>query len=152
VTLADELEFIRGYVDIEQMRLGERLRDLGCAARIVGRVPSLILQPLVEHVQHGIAPAARREYHLARLSRGHIPALEYATRPWSGTRVAGPAKGIGLANTRARMRTCTEMVRAGARRWRWSGGDRADTLLGAMTLATLMLTTNRWRGSTYNGC
>ena len=26
VTLAEELEFIRGYVEIEQMRLGERLR------------------------------------------------------------------------------------------------------------------------------
>ena len=58
LTLAEELDFIRGYVEIEQMRLGERLRviwDIQPEA-LESRVPSLILQPLVENaIQHGIA-------------------------------------------------------------------------------------------------
>jgi LytS/YehU family sensor histidine kinase len=60
VTLADELEFIRGYVDIEQMRLGERLRVIWDVPPelLPARVPSLILQPLVENaIKHGIEPA-----------------------------------------------------------------------------------------------
>jgi two-component system sensor histidine kinase AlgZ len=59
VRLADELEAVRDYLDVESLRLGERLRwrvevgdDLG---RL--RVPPLCLQPLVENaVLHGIAP------------------------------------------------------------------------------------------------
>jgi two-component system sensor histidine kinase AlgZ len=60
-TLAEELELVRRYLNIEHQRLGERLRvhwdlqDLPGAAR----VPSLIVQPLVENaVYHGIEPTA----------------------------------------------------------------------------------------------
>lgn len=60
-TLGDELELARGYLRIEQQRLGERLRvvwDLeGLPERAL--LPALILQPLLENaVYHGIEPAA----------------------------------------------------------------------------------------------
>lgn len=60
VPLADELEFIQGYLGVERARFGDRLRvawDVEPSARAV-RVPGLLLQPLVENaVAHGIAPA-----------------------------------------------------------------------------------------------
>ncbi|HEX4858612.1 MAG TPA: sensor histidine kinase [Usitatibacteraceae bacterium] len=59
VPLADEIALCRKYLEIEQIRLGERLQvewDLaGAPARAM--VPPLILQPLLENaVYHGIEP------------------------------------------------------------------------------------------------
>jgi len=60
VTLAEELEFVEGYLEVEKARFGDRLQVAWAVtpdAR-TARVPGLILQPLVENaVGHGIAPA-----------------------------------------------------------------------------------------------
>jgi hypothetical protein len=108
--LGEEIEFIKAYLDIEQMRLGDRLRVIWEVAEdLLGfRVPSLLLQPLVENaIQHGISSSskpgclqirARREgefLHLqVRDSGPGLPASGQPTHP-----------GIGLANTQARLRT-----------------------------------------------
>jgi LytS/YehU family sensor histidine kinase len=59
VLLAEEWEFVRVYLALEQLRLGDRLRvdaDVADAALQVV-VPAFVLQPLVENaIQHGIAP------------------------------------------------------------------------------------------------
>lgn len=56
--LADEMRFVRNYLALEQLRLGDRLRvveDVDDDA-LECRVPALVLQPLVENaVRHGIA-------------------------------------------------------------------------------------------------
>jgi LytS/YehU family sensor histidine kinase len=61
VTLGDELEFVRNYLALEQLRFGDRLRvveridpdALDCA------LPSLTMQPLVENaIKYGVAPRA----------------------------------------------------------------------------------------------
>lgn len=61
VPLDEELDFIARYLDIETMRFPDRLRvtvDVAPAAR-AAKVPSLILQPIVENaIEHGIAPRA----------------------------------------------------------------------------------------------
>jgi len=61
VPLEDELDFVTRYLDIETTRFPDRLSvalDIEPAARRA-RVPSLILQPLVENaIEHGIAPRA----------------------------------------------------------------------------------------------
>jgi sensor histidine kinase YesM len=69
IALEDELEFVRNYLALEKLRLGDRLRvveRIEPAAIELG-VPALLLQPLVENaVRHGLAP--RREGGSVRLS------------------------------------------------------------------------------------
>jgi two-component system sensor histidine kinase AlgZ len=59
--LADEIALCRQYLDLEKLRLGDRLRvDWDVAAVPADlRVPPLMLQPLIENaVHHGIEPMA----------------------------------------------------------------------------------------------
>jgi two-component system sensor histidine kinase AlgZ len=58
-TLADEVALCRQYLNLEQLRLGERLRVDWDIASMPGDalVPQLLLQPLVENaIYHGIEP------------------------------------------------------------------------------------------------
>jgi sensor histidine kinase YesM len=59
VTLRAELDFIRSYLALEQLRLGERLAVVEQVAdeTLDALIPSLLLQPLVENaIVHAIAP------------------------------------------------------------------------------------------------
>lgn len=108
VTLAEEMEFLHKYLDIEKMRLGNRLRlaiDVP-ADLLSARVPSLILQPMVENsIKHGISKrAAGGQIRLsaARLN-GTLNVCVYNDGPalqpgWEAT-----SAGIGIANVRARL-------------------------------------------------
>ena len=62
VEMAEELEYLRAYLDIEQIHFGPRLRieyRIDAAALDV-LVPTLILQPLVENaIRHGLEPIVR---------------------------------------------------------------------------------------------
>lgn len=59
VRLVDEVEFVRRYLEIEQMRYGDRLSvriDLNDDT-LDSLVPGMLLQPIVENaVRHGVAP------------------------------------------------------------------------------------------------
>jgi two-component sensor histidine kinase len=58
-TLDEELNFARHYLDIEQVRFGERLQVQLSRGNATGdeALPSLLLQPLLENaVRHGLAP------------------------------------------------------------------------------------------------
>src|SRR4029453_17820139 len=60
VTLGEELELIVSYLDIEQARFEERLRTIVDVPEelLSLRVPSLLVQPLVENaIKHGITPS-----------------------------------------------------------------------------------------------
>ena len=111
VTLRDELEFLRCYLEIEQIRFQDRLTtEMKIDPRALdSRVPNLILQPVVENaIRHGVAP---------RSSPGRV---EVEARRRNGTLLIevsdnGPglasnqkadslfSKGVGLANTKARL-------------------------------------------------
>ncbi len=60
VSLHEELEFTQRYINIEQLRLGDRLKitwDIDDEVDTENKVPALILQPLVENaIYHGIEP------------------------------------------------------------------------------------------------
>jgi LytS/YehU family sensor histidine kinase len=62
VPLDREIDMVRAYLDIEQVRFGPRLQvriDVDQRARDLP-VPPLVLQPIVENaVKHGVAPHAR---------------------------------------------------------------------------------------------
>jgi LytS/YehU family sensor histidine kinase len=58
VTLAEEVEYLQRYVDIQKVRFGERLQfSIDIPADLLdAQVPSLLLQPLVENaIKHGVA-------------------------------------------------------------------------------------------------
>src|SRR5688500_2264493 len=59
VTLREELEFLRNYLEIEQTRFHDRLSDLYAIdqSSVAAQVPNLILQPLVENaIRHAVTP------------------------------------------------------------------------------------------------
>jgi len=63
VTLNEELEFLRCYLEIEQIRFSDRLTvEFDIADETLSaQVPHLILQPIVENaLKHGIAPYAAK--------------------------------------------------------------------------------------------
>lgn len=110
VTLQQELEFLRLYLEIEQTRFGDRLTvQLNAAPETLNaRVPNLILQPLVENaIHHGVAKRrgeglleinAVRENGALRLS---VRDNGYGVEPKDERN----GRGLGLANTRARLQT-----------------------------------------------
>ena len=58
-SIRDEIEFLRTYLYIEEVRFGDRLQvEIEMAPEVAGEeIPSLILQPLVENaLKHGLAP------------------------------------------------------------------------------------------------
>jgi len=110
VPLHQEIEFLKGYLEIEQMRFPDRLSvtfDVEPRASDLF-VPHLILQPLVENaLRHGIMPreeAGRIEVSARVLNDQR---LELAVRDngngLSPARAAAPREGIGLKNVRSRL-------------------------------------------------
>ena len=109
VALKEELEVLQKYLDIEQVRLGDRMTvniDIDPDA-LDAQLPNFLLQPLVENaVRHGIAtrvePGQLRISATRRSNRLTIDILN------SGDdvpphRLTLLNQGVGLANTRARL-------------------------------------------------
>ena len=105
VSLADELKFVREYLDIETMRFGSRLTvtqsiDPGTLRCLV---PQLILQPLVENaIRHGIA-SSRENGWVEISARAAARGLELCIRNSVGI-VKREGAGVGLRNTRERLK------------------------------------------------
>ena len=107
VSLKQELDFLERYLDIEQIRFGDRLRvqmNIEPAA-LRARVPNLLLQPLVENaIRHGIAPRAEAGLVEIRATRenGMLRLQVHDDGPGlpDGD---GLHNGVGLTNTMARL-------------------------------------------------
>ncbi len=109
VTLRDELKFLQSYLEIEKIRFGQRLtvQTEFPADLLDASVPNLILQPLVENaIRHGIEPHAKPGCIELRAQRvnGELT-LDVCD---NGAGMSDPnaiSEGVGLTNTRARLRT-----------------------------------------------
>jgi two-component system, LytTR family, sensor kinase len=118
-SLDEEMGFLRTYLDIEQIRFGERLLvEFDVESSITHTaVPTLILQPLVENaIKHGIAPKVGKSRILVRAKRngdsillsveddgiGLFGKRDRSRRPLPG---AEPGAGVGLQNIRERLKT-----------------------------------------------
>jgi two-component system LytT family sensor kinase len=110
-TLGQEMDLIEAYLDIERARFEERLRvkiDVPFSERAI-RVPSLLVQPLVENaVKHGIGPC--RAGGVITVAARRASATLYISVQDTGAGVdevslAGGRKlGVGLANVEQRLR------------------------------------------------
>lgn len=111
VTLQQEMEFLRCYLEIERVRFQDRLiTEVHIdPAALDSTVPNLILQPIVENaIRHGIAPRstpgqiiiqAKQENGLLRIEvRDNGPGLPANRKDESLFN-----KGVGLANTQTRL-------------------------------------------------
>jgi two-component system, LytTR family, sensor kinase len=107
VTLGEEVEYLQRYVDIQQVRFGERLSvSVDIAPDLLNvPVPNLLLQPLVENaIKHGIAKrAAGGSVRVAgALKDGSLRLSVYNDGP--AFPESWQANGVGLTNLRTRLR------------------------------------------------
>lgn len=106
VSLAEEIELAQHYLDLEKLRLGERLAvdwqiepDSGALP-----IPPLILQPLLENaVYHGIEPSATGGCICVRIGR-HREALRIViANPLADASCHGLGNQMALDNIRERL-------------------------------------------------
>jgi two-component system LytT family sensor kinase len=108
VTLAEEVEYLQRYLEIQKVRFGERLQvSVDIPAELLhAQVPNLLLQPLVENaIKHGIAKrvaggtvrvaGARHEGTLCLTVYNDGPSVP---TDWQSTHT-----GVGLGNLRTRL-------------------------------------------------
>ncbi|BDU77839.1 sensor histidine kinase [Mesoterricola sediminis] len=105
VSLERELALVDSYLAIEKVRFQDRLEvQVEVPAALArARVPRFVLQPLVENaIRHGIAPRARSgRINIRAAAAGDQLALEVRD---DGAGFDGTREGIGLRNTRERLR------------------------------------------------
>jgi len=111
-TLGEELEMVRSYLALYQIRMEERLTyriDAGADA-LAARIPALLLQPLVENaIHHGLEPKLEggRVLVSAEIVAGRLRIRvsdDGLGLAHTGRRLP-PGAGMALANLRARLHT-----------------------------------------------
>jgi two-component system LytT family sensor kinase len=105
ISLRGELEFVRAYLDLEQMRLGARLAVRWRVApdAEAALIPQLLLQPLVENaIVHGVAPARDGGWIEIEASVRDGQLLVEIRNSVAGA--SPPGLQVGLANVKARLK------------------------------------------------
>ena len=110
VTLQQEIEFLNGYLEIERIRFQDRLTtDIRVDPDVLDvRVPNLILQPIVENaMRHAVGNSASGRVEVVAVPRNGVVRIEVKDNgpgmdpDWMLDVRRG--RGLGLANTRARL-------------------------------------------------
>ena len=113
IPLSEEVEIIKAYLEIEKLRLGERLNteiDIDESALSI-LIPILSIEPLVENaVKHGVATSSKPErvrLAVRTLADGVHITVENTGGGRSVSREAPRAgAGVGLANVSRRLQLC----------------------------------------------
>ena len=109
VTLAQEVETLKLYLEIEKMRFEDRMRPhFRIDAETIGaRLPSLLLQPLIENaIKYAVTPSETgADIWINATREGESVRIEVADNgTGEGANVAAsPSTGVGLANIRERL-------------------------------------------------
>jgi hypothetical protein len=110
VTVAAELQFVRDYLDLQRLRYGSRLQvQIDGEDRLLHDVdcPPLLLQPLIENaLRHDLdcrQSSAPSDIRLRFVQDGDVLAIR-VTNPVSAHASPNPGAGLGLANTRERLK------------------------------------------------
>src|SRR4051794_23546555 len=109
VTLAQEVETLKLYLEIEKMRFEDRLRPhFKIESETIGaRLPSLLLQPLIENaIKYAVTPAENgADIWITAKPEGQAVRLEVADNGnGEGSEfAASQSTGVGLANIRDRL-------------------------------------------------
>jgi len=112
VSLYEELQFLKCYLEIERIRFQDRMSvkmDIE-AETLEARLPNLILQPIVENaICHGLQPQdmpGQIEIESKRLN-GHLRVAITDNGPGLSSKEGSDSlarRGVGLTNTEARLR------------------------------------------------
>jgi sensor histidine kinase YesM len=110
VTLAQEVETLKLYLEIEKMRFEERMRPhFRIDPDTIGaRLPSLLLQPLIENaIKYAVTPSEDgADIWLTASREGDAVRIEVADNgncDACADAAASPSTGVGLANIRERL-------------------------------------------------
>jgi len=110
VTLAQEVETLKLYLEIEKMRFEDRMRPhFRIDPETIGaRLPSLLLQPLIENaIKYAVTPSETgADIWITATREGDAVRIEVADNgPGGGSAelVASPSTGVGLVNIRERL-------------------------------------------------
>src|SRR5690349_15212494 len=110
VTLAQEVETLKLYLEIEKMRFEDRLRPhFRIEPETIGaRLPSLLLQPLIENaIKYAVTPAENgADIWITAMREGAAVRIEVADsggEEAAAELAASPSTGVGLANIRDRL-------------------------------------------------
>ena len=108
VTLAEEVEYLQRYLDLQKVRFGDRLQvSVEIPAELLrAQVPNLLLQPLVENaIKHGIAK--RVAGGTVRVTGAHLNGKLYLSVHNDGpdlpTDGQATRTGVGISNLRTRL-------------------------------------------------
>jgi two-component system, LytTR family, sensor kinase len=109
IPLRRELEYLQLYLGIEQVRFQDRLRvEIAAGPEVLdAAVPQMVLQPIVENaIRHGIGRSSSAGR--LRISACHVNGMLEMKVQDDGPGLAldsqSQTRGIGLANTRARLK------------------------------------------------
>ena len=105
ITLTEELALVRRFLEIEQVRFGDRLRvDIDAGEAGEAEVPPLLLQPLAENaVTHGIAHVIDGGVVRMRAERRLAAVVVTVDNPVDADRPSGRGTGLGLRIVRERL-------------------------------------------------
>lgn len=107
VTVADELEMLEAYLEMEQLRFPDRLK-----ANIVmgegtgaGLIPSFLLQPLVENaIKYAVAPSTEPvDVIISSSVTQGVLRVSVEDTGTSAAENVSPGEGVGLENVRSRI-------------------------------------------------
>ena len=108
VTLAQEVETLKLYLEIEKMRFEDRMRPhFRIDPETIGaKLPSLLLQPLIENaIKYAVTPSEDgADIWLTATRQGEAVRIEVADNGNASADLsASPSTGVGLANIRERL-------------------------------------------------